>query len=69
MKLVVRANEAAEMLQTSQAWVLDELNSGRMPGYRSGRNWSIPVKLLEEYIEEKARSEAERRKECQKESK
>lgn len=66
MKLVVRANEAAEMLRTSQKWVLDELNSGRLPGYKSGSNWSIPIKLLEQFIEEKAITEAERRKQCQK---
>lgn len=61
--LVVSATEASKLLATDPHTVLDMLDRGELPGYREGRNWKIPLKLLDAYVEDRALKESrERRK-------
>ena len=62
MKIVVRASEAAEMLATSPNRIKELLESGELPAYRDGKNWSIPIKLIHQYAESRAIREAEERR-------
>ena len=65
-KIVITAAEAAKALATSPNTVKELLETGQLPAYRDGRNWSIPISLLHEYVESRARAESqERRKQCQ----
>lgn len=62
-KIVVRAEDAAKMLATSPNRIKEILDSGELPAYRDGKNWSIPVTLIHKYAEDRAIKEAaERRK-------
>ena len=61
--LIVRASEAAKMLATSQKRLLELLEAGEIPAYRDGKNWSIPVRTLEEYVITRAKEESKQRKE------
>ena len=64
-KIIIRSKEAAEMLGTSPNVVLELLESGKIPAYREGKNWSIPVESVKKYAEDRAEKEAaERRKKC-----
>lgn len=61
--LVVSATEASRLLATDPHTVLEMLDRGELPGYREGRNWKIPLKLLDAYVEDRAMKESrERRK-------
>lgn len=63
MKLVTTPQEAAKMLSTRPTTVYEMLEAGELPGYREGSYWKIPVKLLEQYVYDRAAHEsAERRK-------
>ena len=61
-KLIYSAREAAKVLGTGNDKVQSLLKKGEIPAYREGRNWKIPKKSLEAYVEERARKETERRK-------
>lgn len=62
-KIIARISEAAEMLCTSPNTIKRILEEGKLPAYREGRCWSIPVTAIKRYAEERAESEAaERRK-------
>ena len=67
MKLVISMRDAVDMLDTSPKTVQGLLESGELPAYREGRNWKIPLSLLEKFVEEKAIAEAAERKSAQKE--
>ena len=60
--MIVRTAEAAELLATSPNRILELIKDGEIPAFRDGRCWSIPRTLLQEYVETKAKEEAERRK-------
>lgn len=61
--LVVSATEAARMLATDIHTVLEKLDRGEIHAYREGRNWKVPVKSLETYVDERSTKESrERRK-------
>ena len=61
--IVVRVNTAAEMLATSPNRVKEFIESGELPAYRDGKNWSIPITMIHKYAEDRAIKEAaERRK-------
>lgn len=62
MKLVLSASEVAEAMATTPNEVQRLLESGDLPAYKQGKNWKIPITLLEKYIEERAIAEAEKRK-------
>lgn len=62
MKLVISAAECAEALATTPNEVQKLLKSGELPAYRQGKNWKIPISLLQKYIEDKATKEAEERR-------
>ncbi len=61
--LVVSATEASKLLATDPHTVLEMLDRGELLGYREGRNWKIPLKLLDLYVMNRAiRESRERRK-------
>ena len=68
-KLIVRIREAAQLLATSPNRVLELINEGEIKAYRDGKNWAIPLRLLQVYVEERAVKETERRTQCQREQK
>ena len=50
--------------------MLELLKRGDIVAYRDGRNWKVPVKEIEKYVETRAAIEtAERRKEWQQKKK
>ena len=61
-RLVCSPAEAAEALATSPNKVRELLEHGDIPAYKEGRNYKIPITLLESYIVERAFTETERRK-------
>lgn len=61
-RLVCTPAEAAEALVTSPDKVRELIQTGELPAYREGRNFKIVISLLQEYIEERAINETERRK-------
>lgn len=64
-RIIIRTSEAAEMLSTSPNKIQELLETGKLPAYRDGRNWSIPVASVIKYAEDRAEKEAaERRKKC-----
>lgn len=63
MKLVTTPQEAAKMLSTRPTTVYEMLEAGELPGYREGSYWKIPVKLLEQYVCERAIEESSKRRE------
>lgn len=65
-RLIVTPDECATLLREKKCRVMDYLESGEIPAYRSGSYWKIPLKTLEHYIENKAISEARARKEMKK---
>lgn len=50
MALVLSAREAAIELKMRQADMLRLLETGEIPAYKVGRNWKVPVSVLEEYV-------------------
>lgn len=50
MPLVLSAREAAIELKMRQADMLRLLETGEIPAYKVGRNWKVPVSVLEEYV-------------------
>ena len=60
--IVVSATEASKLLQTDPHTVLKMLDRGELPGYREGRNWKIPLKLLDAYAENRAIKESKERR-------
>lgn len=50
------------MLGTSPNRIRELVMAGDIPAYRDGRNWSIPVRLLESYVITRAMKETERRR-------
>lgn len=62
-RLVVTPDECVFLLREQKRKVMEYLECGEIPAYRSGSHWKIPVKTLEKYIETKAINEAKARKE------
>lgn len=60
--IVVSATEASKLLLTDPHTVLEMLDRGELPGYREGRNWKIPLKLLNAYVENRAIKESKERR-------
>lgn len=60
-KIVVRAEDAAKMLATSPNRIKEILDSGELPAYRDGKNWSIPITMIHKYAEDRAIKEAAER--------
>ena len=61
--LIITPDEAARLLRESKQHVMDSLNAGDIPAYKVGANWKIPIRTLQNYIENKALQEARARKE------
>ena len=62
-RLICTPQEAAEALATRPAKVRELLDRGEIPAYKEGRNYKIPIVLLEEYIVTRAHKETEERRE------
>lgn len=60
-RLVVTPDEAAEMLVTSPVQVRKWIHEGRLPAYRTGKNWKIVITHLQTFIEQLALEDTERR--------
>lgn len=54
-------SEAQKMIDTSSENMLRLLQEGKIPAYKTGRYWKIPVKCLEEYVMAKALEETQER--------
>ena len=61
-RIIVRIDDAADMLATSPNKVLNLIKQGLLPAYRDGRCWSIPISSIHKYAEERADAEAEGRR-------
>lgn len=61
-RLICTPAEAAEALATRPSKVRELLDHGDIPAYKEGRNYKIPIKLLENYIAERAYKETEERR-------
>ena len=61
-KLILTAEEAAKALGTRSDTVRTMLKNGEIPAYREGKNWKIPMKLLQQYVEKRALEETEERR-------
>lgn len=62
MRLVISATECAKALCTTPNRIQQMLESGELPAYKDGKNWKIPISLLEKFVEQKALAETEKRK-------
>ena len=70
MALVLSASKTAKELGIRTEKMLELLKRGDIVAYCDGRNWKVPVKEIEKYIEKKTAIEtAERRKEWQQKKK
>lgn len=67
--MVVGAVEAARLLKISDGEMLKKLERGDIPAIREGKGWKIPVKLLENTIENQAIMEARERRKFYEENK
>lgn len=67
--MVVGAVEAARLLKISDGAMLKKLERGDIPAIREGKEWKIPVKLLENTIENQAIIEARERRKFYEENK
>ena len=47
---VVTANQAAEYLQCHQKIVREMCRNGKIHAIKVGRDWRIPIKVLEDFI-------------------
>lgn len=62
-RMICTPVEAAEALATRPAKVRELLDRGEIPAYKEGRNYKIPIVLLEDYIVERAQKETKERRE------
>lgn len=61
-KMVMTVTDVSKVLSTSVHTIHEQLKAGEIPAYREGRNWKIPVSLLEQYICDRALKETEKRR-------
>lgn len=52
---VMTAEEACEVLRIGHNAIYALLNSGKLKGYRMGRNWRIPRESVRQFILENAK--------------
>ncbi len=52
---IMTAEEACEVLRIGHNAIYALLNSGRLKGYRMGRNWRIPRESVRQFILENAK--------------
>lgn len=50
LEAVYTPKQLAELLQVSEQVIADELKSGRLVGFRVGRQWRITESSVREYI-------------------
>ena len=62
-KMTISASETAKRLGISKESTLRMLELGDIPAIRMGRNWLVPIKALDEWLMERAKTEAKERRE------
>ena len=62
-KMTISASETARRLGISKESTLRMLELGDIPAIRMGRNWLVPIKALDEWLMERAKTEAKERRE------
>ena len=62
-KMTISASETSRRLGISKESTLRMLELGDIPAIRMGRNWLVPIKALDEWLMEKAKTEAKERRE------
>ena len=62
-KMTISASETSKRLGISKESTLRMLELGDIPAIRMGRNWLVPIKALDEWLMEKAKTEAKERRE------
>lgn len=50
---ILTPEDVTEELMIGKNTIYNLLNSGELKGFRVGRNWKIPRKALDEYIDRK----------------
>lgn len=53
---ILSAEEAMEELQIGKNAIYDILRSGELEGFKIGRNWKIPRKSIDKYIDKNIKS-------------
>ena len=53
---ILSPEEAMDELQIGRNGIYKLLDSGKLKGFRVGRNWKIPRKSIDEYIEEEIKN-------------
>lgn len=48
---ILSPQEAMDELRIGKNSIYDLLNSGKLKGFKVGRNWKIPRKSIDEYID------------------
>lgn len=48
---ILSPEEAMDELRIGKNSIYDLLNSGKLKGFKVGRNWKIPRKSIDEYID------------------
>lgn len=54
-RYVMTPAEAAEYVAIGENKIRDLIHAGEIPAVNTGKGWRIPVPLLEQWIEEKAK--------------
>ena len=62
-KMLISASETAQRLGISLETTLRLLEFGEIPAIRFGRNWKVPIRVLDEWVIERAKAEAKERRE------
>lgn len=62
-EITINAAQCAELLQCNEATVEELTRKGELPGIKIGRSWIYVKNDLVQYLAEKARAEAEARRE------
>ena len=50
--MALEVKEIAKTLRLSQPVVYDLLHSGKLPGFKVGKKWLVPIKALERWLDE-----------------
>ena len=58
----ITAESLAEVLECTLETINSEAARGALPGLKIGRSWIFPIEALEESLNERARREAEKRR-------
>ena len=63
-KKTFSAGETSLRIGISKSKTLEMLSKGEIPAIRIGRNWLVPEKALDEWLNDRAFEEAAERRKC-----